>query len=103
MKTCSDKSELPSGPHYVIIEFSTFWVEGDERSRTNPGHGYPGHHESMAKYICFNDKAEWEAEVKSRSSKVFSSNQQNWVAMYVVPASTVMDVRVMVNDGIKFA
>ncbi len=33
---------------YAIVETTTsqVWVEGDERSRTNPGHGYPEGYET---------------------------------------------------------
>lgn len=33
---------------YAAIETTTssHWVEGDERSRTNPGHGYPAGYET---------------------------------------------------------
>ena len=34
-------SDFPSEPHLAIIEFGTIYIPGDERSRTNPGHGYP--------------------------------------------------------------
>lgn len=28
-------------PKYLLIESKTIYIPGDERSRTNPGHGYP--------------------------------------------------------------
>jgi hypothetical protein len=39
-----DSSEIPRKPHYAIIIFKEekVTIPGDERSRTNPGHGYPG-------------------------------------------------------------
>jgi hypothetical protein len=40
--------DVPDVPHYAVIIYSTtsVYVPGDERSRTNPGHGYPEHTET---------------------------------------------------------
>lgn len=40
--------KMPAGEHWAILIFETSstYVEGDERSRTNPGHGYPAHYET---------------------------------------------------------
>ena len=82
--------------HYAIMEFVGVYIPGDERSRTNPGHGYPATTERYATYIAYTDKAEWESEVSKRAGKVFG--EQNFVAMFVNPAETVIDVRVKVRD-----
>lgn len=39
----STKDQFPTEPHWVIMKFTTTHVAGDERSQTNPGHGYPAH------------------------------------------------------------
>jgi hypothetical protein len=56
---------VPTDLHYQILVFETssVYIEGDERSRTNPGHGYPAHtetHESFRLY-CFTKEWEWKA------------------------------------------
>lgn len=28
---------------FIVLEQDSYHVDGDERSRTNPGHGYPAH------------------------------------------------------------
>jgi hypothetical protein len=33
------KENIPKGSHWAIIEFGSITILGDERSRTNPGHG----------------------------------------------------------------
>ena len=35
---------------YAIIRETQYYVEGDERSRTHPGHGYPGGYEKRTEY-----------------------------------------------------
>jgi hypothetical protein len=39
----------PPGTKYLLIVFKTtsVYVPGDERSRTNPGHGHPGGNETF--------------------------------------------------------
>lgn len=41
---------------------STF-VPGDERSRTNPGHGYPEHTVQSWDYVVYANKQEWENDI----------------------------------------
>ena len=47
------KDDLPTEPHWAILKYESFTVPGDERSRTNPGHGYPAHTEYVVKYEAY--------------------------------------------------
>lgn len=49
-KFCDKPSDIPDGHHYAIIEFRKIHVPGDERSRTNPGHGCPAHDEKVTSH-----------------------------------------------------
>jgi hypothetical protein len=49
---------------YVIIKRSQRFVQGDERSRTNPGHGYPAHYEEISEFIEYSDHEEWKSDVE---------------------------------------
>lgn len=55
---------IPNGPHWAIIQTTSITIPGDERSRTNPGHGYPGHTETFITYKAFTSIGEWEKEVE---------------------------------------
>ena len=64
MKQVHRKEDVPCGKHYVVIVYKTTSVhhEGDERSRTHPGHGYPEYTETLE---CFEhwvstDRSDWE-------------------------------------------
>lgn len=61
-----DISKIPNGEHWVILEDSSIHIPGDERSRTNPGHGYPESTEHYVSYTAYTDKAEFEAELIHR-------------------------------------
>jgi hypothetical protein len=45
-------SNIPKGEHYQVAVYKTTSVyhEGDERSRTNPGHGYPAYTEKISNF-----------------------------------------------------
>lgn len=58
---------LPSGKHFAALVFTTksIYHEGDERSRTHPGHGYGAYTETInsVEYIPFGNDKELEAWV----------------------------------------
>ncbi len=49
MKRVSGPGDVPAGEHFAVLVYNTQDVhhEGDERSRTNPGHGYPAYNETV--------------------------------------------------------
>jgi hypothetical protein len=57
---------FPEGEHLAIIKFDSIYIEGDERSRTNPGHGYPAHTEQTMSYTAFKleDREAWLFEIE---------------------------------------
>lgn len=57
-------SDIPNGPHWAIIKTVSVTIPGDERSRTNPGHGYPAHTEEFITYKAFIIQSEWEEEIE---------------------------------------
>jgi hypothetical protein len=56
MKNCHSSSDVPiNKQHFAVVRFSSIHIEGDERSRQCPGHGYPTRNEPKAEYITFDD------------------------------------------------
>jgi len=74
-------SSVPDGEHFVILEFSSFMVPGDERSRTHPGHGYPEHTETTVQYVVYGDRASWEAEIKKRMTATLVYSPRQWAPL----------------------
>jgi hypothetical protein len=85
MKWCHSVSDIPTEPHYAILEKRSISIPGDERSRTHPGHGYPASTEEVWDYIVFKNREEWETEVKKRAGSVFGS--KDFVAISATPAT----------------
>jgi hypothetical protein len=104
MPTYGDKTyvnevkDLPEGEHFAIMEFDSIWIEGDERSRTNPGHGYAGHSENVVRYTIYKKRDDWEAEIHSRTvAKNSYSSTKNWVALVAHKASIKTTVTVEIK------
>jgi hypothetical protein len=68
MKIVNGPDDVPEGHHYAIIIFKTdsVYIPGDERSRTNPGHGYPARTETFhtTEYSVTHNHAEWVKEIR---------------------------------------
>lgn len=94
-KYCHTKDDVPKTKHWAILTFGSIYVPGDERSRTNPGHGYPGGSQATAEYLAFENKAEWEAKVSEMAIGKYS--EKNFVAMAVEPAKIEMKVSVGIS------
>ena len=92
-KYCNQREDVPKEDHFAIIEFSSIYIEGDERSRTCPGHGYPARNEPVSKYIAFTDQEEWANEVGRRTKR----DDKNFVALRVKMAVVDMQVTVKVE------
>jgi len=92
MKWCHSISDIPKEPHYAILDKRSISIPGDERSRTNPGHGYPASTEEVWDYIVFPNRVEWVVEVKKRAGLVFGN--KDYVAISATPAviTTTIDV-----------
>ena len=56
--------KLPTVEHWAILENTSVTIPGDERSRTNPGHGYQESTEHYITYTAFTDREEFESELK---------------------------------------
>ena len=88
------QGDVPKERHWIILDFSSIHVPGDERSRTDPGHGYPEHTEPVIDYIAYTDETEWQADVALREH---SSLHGPYFAGMVEPARVEVETRVRVH------
>lgn len=69
IKRVSSKDDVPKGHHFAVLVYKSdsVFVPGDERSRTNPGHGYPERYETFESFEHYvtEDQNEWETFIKS--------------------------------------
>jgi len=56
--------DIPIGEHFAILVPGSAYIPGDERSRTNPGHGYPEHSIEYWNYEIYENKEKWEQAIQ---------------------------------------
>ena len=95
---CKRVTDIPTGPHYAILNSNSQYIPGDERSRTHPGHGYPAYTEYYMDYISFTDYNEWVEEV-NRLTKQSKSQTPTFVAVQVTPAVVETTVKVTITPS----
>lgn len=59
-------TDIPIGVGWVILEFSSVHIPGDERSIENPGHGYPAYDHPLTSVLYYEDATAWESAIKKR-------------------------------------
>lgn len=92
----STHDKMPKGPHWAIVKYESRYIEGDQRSRDCPGHGYPASTEYYVSYRAFTDEEEWKNEVAKLANPKFG-RQEPFTAMHVVPATVTTSVNVAIS------
>lgn len=92
----SHLSQLPAETHYVALRGVSVHIPGDERSRTNPGHGYPESTEHHLSYIAFNSRADMEAWVSDEETRKWG--KEDYRILEVKPLAVRVTATVQVED-----
>lgn len=93
-KYCKDSDSIPKSPHWAIVYFNSYFVPGDDRSKSCPGHGYPDSYETSANYCSYDNEQEWKNDIAHRLNPPYGSPDKNFVAMKVTPATISTEVKV---------
>ena len=83
---------IPDQEHWAIITTSSYTVPGDERSRTNPGHGYPEHTVDTIDYDAYTDFVEFTEAIERKALR-----NTKFRAVHVQPMSVDVTVSVKVK------
>lgn len=94
----SNVDEIPDGEHWVIVENRNILVPGDERSRTNPGHGYPEHTEHAMTMIVFETKEDMEESVRTREGRLFGKKDYKVLLVRTPRITTHLSIDVEVEE-----
>jgi hypothetical protein len=78
---------------YGVIYGESIHHEGDERSRTNPGHGYPAYTETVQKLETFDTEEKFKAWVK-RNSEGYSRKTFKAIKYQELQVETELVVKV---------
>ena len=90
-KYVSQENDLPVEPHWAILKFTTVSIPGDERSRTNPGHGYPAHTQSVVRYEAYLTESAWLEAIKVLEAGHYSYT--SYKAMKVIPHTVTREIK----------
>ncbi len=93
---CKNINDIPKEPHFAIITFVSVDIPGDERSRTNPGHGYPATTEYYTQYFAFpsNCRDIWELQIREMTARKLP-----FVPIVATPAVVQTSITVTVKEG----
>jgi len=86
------KDKFPSAPHWAILKFSTTHVPGDERSRTNPGHGYPAHTVDNVSYEAFYTEEKFLAALHRLENDTFTHGRYSAFKVEPLTIKTTISV-----------
>ena len=90
-------SDIPKVEHWAIFRTGSINIPGDERSRTNPGHGYPAHTETFIRYEAFLNKEDWVKTIEGIEGSVFG--KEPYLAVKVIPATVRASIKVDVKES----
>ncbi len=84
--------QIPTTTHHALVMVESITIPGDERSRTNPGHGYPRHTQSYFQYEFF----ETQAGMLERAKYLkLSYPHMKFIALIVTPVDLEFGVKVV--------
>jgi len=94
----NDPKDIPTGEHYAILFSRSTFVPGDERSRTNPGHGYGDETVKSWDYVVYPNRQEWEKEI-SELSKPANYQRNRFVPLISSRPVVEMSIVVKITDA----
>lgn len=84
---------------YAAFIQDKYSVPGDERSRLNPGHGYPAHDVDFTKVEEFKDEAEMRRWVELQERSVYTRGKYRIVKCIPMEVRTTVSVEVAIEEG----
>lgn len=95
-KFASQVTDVPDTEHWVIIKTDGVHIPGDERSRTNPGHGYPERIQKYLSYwVYFTEEKLLEA-IKELEEPRFG-NRETYKVLRVTPVKVKTELKISVG------
>lgn len=83
---------LKIGQKYATVKERVYHVEGDERSRQSPGHGYPAHDDKFNEIKIYDNPRELETYLTMREHELRLGQVK-----IIIVQDVVIDVTVLVS------
>jgi hypothetical protein len=81
---------------FAAIVEKSIQHEGDERSRTNPGHGYPAYTETVQEFVPFTSEADMNLWVQRQEKSLYSRGTYRVIQYEELTVKTVVTVQTTV-------
>lgn len=85
---------MTDGIQFAVVVETSIRHEGDERSRTHPGHGYGEHITTHQEFKTFKDEAEFRAWIDREERKTYGKCSYQAIVYKPARVSTVVNVDV---------
>lgn len=87
-------ADVPTVEHYAIFEGGSHYTPGDERSRTNPGHGYPESSDPYIKYEAYLTKEKLMLAIKELEECKYSKKEYKVCKITPMVVNKTVDISV---------
>jgi hypothetical protein len=92
--------DVPNVEHWVILKNDGVYVPGDERSRTNPGHGYPASTHNYLDYHVYLTEEKLLKAIEELETPQYGGNRTAYRVIKVTPMAVKKQVNISVVDKI---
>jgi hypothetical protein len=82
---------------FAVVYTETIHVEGDERSRTHPGHGYPAHTIEHQVFKEFKDENEFRAWIEDEMRPGRFGQPRKFRAFRCTPVAVTTEVKINIG------
>lgn len=89
-------SEKPM--HYAVIVLKHMHHDGDERSRTHPGHGYPEHTTTHSEIIEFANREKFMEWITENEKRTHGKKQYRAIAFKNVNVQTSLHIDIDIDE-----
>ena len=79
--------------YWAIIKEKTIYHEGDERSRTNPGHGYPACSETYNSYTEYTDQSKLITDIA-----YYTKTNTKFRVIKVIPVTLGTEIKLTLKE-----
>jgi hypothetical protein len=84
-KFVNTAADLPDVEHWAVIRTDGVHIPGDERSRTNPGHGYPAEIRNFLSYQAYFTEEKLLQAIKKLEEPLYGGNRTEYKVIKVTP------------------
>jgi hypothetical protein len=90
-------SDVPDTEHWVIVKTDGVFIPGDERSRTNPGHGYPERTQNFLSYNVYFTEAKLLEAIEELEKPQYGGNRTAYKVLRVTPVKVKTEMKISVG------